>query len=65
MQVVELADVIFALSMEVLISVIFAQPLKAISRKKMAQLGFHKFVPARKLQCFTRPTQLGVLALIL
>ncbi len=42
MQVVELAGIILALSIEVLIGVILAQLLKAISREKTAWPGSHR-----------------------
>ncbi len=62
MQVIELAGVIFALSMEVLVGVILTQSVKAISRKKTAQPGSHGFVAAKKLHCLTKPMYLGVSA---
>ena len=65
MKVVELAGVIFTLSIKMLISVIFTQLLKATSGKKTAWLGSHKLVAAKKLQRFARQMHLGVLALTL
>ncbi len=50
---VELASVIFALSMGVREDIILAWPLKAISRDKTARLGFHGFMTAKKLHYFT------------
>ncbi len=44
MQVVELADIILALLIELLVGVILSQPLKATSGEKMARPGFHGFV---------------------
>ncbi len=63
MQVVELARIILALSIEVLIGVIFAQLMKATSGEKTAWPGFHGFVVARKLYRLIEPMYLGVLAL--
>ncbi len=51
-QVVELASIIFALSMELLVGVIFQPLLKAS----------YGFVAARKLYCLAWPTHLGLLA---
>ncbi len=62
MQVVELAGVILALSMKVLVGIILVQPLKAISGEKTVWPGSHRFVAARKLHHLARPTLLGVLA---
>ncbi len=62
MQVIELGDVILALSIEVLVDVILAQLLKATSREKTARPGSHGVMITRKLQCFTRPTYSEVLA---
>ncbi len=60
MQVVELAGVILALSIEVLVGVILAQLLKATSGEKMAWLGSHGFVVAKKLYCLIGSTHLGM-----
>ncbi len=68
MQVVKLAGVIFALSIGVLISVIFTQPLKATSGEKIVWSDFHEFIAAgaqKKLHCLVRLTYLGVSAPIL
>ncbi len=60
---VKLAGVILALSIEVLVGVIFAQLLKATSREKMAWLGFYRFIAATNLHCLARSIYLRVLAL--
>ncbi len=62
MQVVELAGVILALSMEVLVGVILTQSLKATSKEKMARSGSHRLIVARKLRYLARPTHLGMSA---
>ncbi len=62
MPVVELVGGTFALSMEVLIGVILAQPLKATSGEKTARPGFHGVVVSRKLHCLARPAHFGVSA---
>ncbi len=62
MQVIELAGIILALSMEVLEDVILAQPLKATSQEKMAWPSSHGFVAAKKLHRLAWPTHSGVLA---
>ncbi len=64
-QVVKLAGVILALSIEVLVGVILTKPLKTTSKEKTAQLGSHGFEVARKLHCFAGLTHLGVLGSIL
>ena len=63
MQIVELASVILTLAMEILVDVIFVQPLKAISREMTARPGFHGFVIAKKLHCLAIPIHLRVLVL--
>ena len=40
MQIIELAGVIFALSMEILVGVIFVQLLKAIKKNGLARLSW-------------------------
>ncbi len=62
MQVVELASVILALSIEVLVSVILIQLLKATSGEKTAWPGSLGVVASRKLYRLTRPMYLGVSA---
>ncbi len=62
MPVVELVGGTLALSMEVMVGVILAQPLKATSRKKTARPGSHGVVASRKLHCLTEPANLGVSA---
>ncbi len=62
MPVVELVEGTLALSIEVLVDVILAQPLKATSGEKTARPGFHGVVASRKLYCLAGPTHLGVLA---
>ncbi len=62
MQVVELADAILALSLEVLVGIILVQPLKATSGETTTWLGSHGVVAVRKLHCLARPTHLGVSA---
>ncbi len=44
---IKLIGIILALSIEVLVDVILAQPLKAISRERMAWPGFQGFVAAK------------------
>lgn len=61
-QVVELAGVILALSIKVLVKGIFAQPLKGTSEEITTWSSSHGFVAARELYCLARPTYLGVLA---
>ncbi len=56
MQVVELAGVIVALSIEVLVGIILAQLLKATSGEKTTRLSSHGFVTARKLYHLVGPT---------
>ncbi len=51
MQVIKLAGIILALSIEVLVDVILAQLLKAISGTKTAWLGSHGIMTTRKLHC--------------
>lgn len=63
MQIVELANVILALSIEMLVDVTFAQLLKAISRKKMTWLGFYRVIVIKKLHCFIKPIHSRVSAL--
>lgn len=60
---IELASVIFALLMEVLVDVILVQPLKATSREKTAWPVSHRFIIAKKLHRFTEPTHLAISAL--
>ncbi len=60
MQVVELAGIILALSIEVLKGIILAQLLKATSREKTARPGSHGFMTAKKLHCLVRLTHLRV-----
>ncbi len=55
MLVVELVGGILALSMEVLVGVILAQPLKATSREKTARSDCYGFVASRKLHCLVGP----------
>ncbi len=62
MPVVELVGGTLALSMEMLVSVILAQPLKATSGEKTAWSGSHGVVASRKLHCLARPAHLGVSA---
>ncbi len=62
MPVVELVGSILALSMEVLVGVILAQPLKATSREKTARPGSHGVVASRKLYRLVKPAHLGVSA---
>ena len=62
---VELKVVIFILSIEILVDVIFAQSLKATSREKMAQPSSYGFIATRKLYYVARLKQLRVLALTL
>lgn len=67
MQVVELASIIFALSMDLLVDIIFVQSLKATSKEKMVWLDSYGFVVARaskKLHCLIGPTHFGVSALL-
>ncbi len=59
---VELAGVIFALLIEVLVGVIFAQPLKTTSGEKAIWLGSHGFVTAKKLYCLIGPMYFAVSA---
>ncbi len=63
MSVVELIGGTLALSIEVLVDVILAQPLKATSGEKTARLGSHGVVANRKLYRLAEPTHLGVSAL--
>ncbi len=63
MPVVELVRGTLALSMEVLVGVILAQPLKATSgEKKTARPGSHRVVASRKLHRLAGLAHLGVLA---
>ncbi len=62
MPVVKLVGDTLALSIEVLVDVILAQPLKATSGEKTAQPGSHGVVASRKLHCLVGPAYLGVLA---
>ncbi len=64
MPVVELIGDILALSIEVLVGVILAQPLKATSREKTTRPGSHGVVASRKLYRLAGPAHLGVLALV-
>ncbi len=59
---VELAGVILILLIEALVDVIFAQPLKTISREKTDWPSFYRFIAAKKLHYFIRPMHLGVSA---
>ncbi len=61
MPVVKLVGCIFALSMEVLVDVILAQLLKAISGEKIARPGSHGVVASRMLHRLVEPANLGVL----
>ncbi len=63
MQVVELVGGTLALSIEVLVGVILAQPLKATSREKKTRPGSHGVVASRKLHRLVGPMHLGVSAL--
>ena len=62
---VKLAGIILALLIEILVSAILIQLLKATSGKKTAWPGFHRFVAAGKLHYLVKLTYLGMLALIL
>ncbi len=55
MQMIELAGVIIALSMEVLVGVILTQLLKATSKKKIARPDSHEVVAIRNLYCLIGP----------
>lgn len=61
MQVVELAGIILALSIQVLVDIILAQPLKIANKGKTAWPSFHKFVAAKKLYYLAKPMHLEVL----
>ncbi len=61
--VAELVGGTLVLSMEVLVGVILAQPLKAISEEKTARPGSHGVVASRKLHCLAGPAHLGMSAL--
>ncbi len=63
MQVVELAGIILALSMEVLVDVILVQLLKYTSGEKTARPGSHEVMTTRKLHRLVGPTHSGVSAL--
>ncbi len=62
MPVVELVGDTLTLSMEVLVGVILAQPLKATSGEKMARPSSHGVVASRKLHCLAEPAHFGVSA---
>ncbi len=62
MPVIELVGGIFALSMEVLVGVILAQPLRATSGKKTARPCSHGVVASRKLHRLVGPAHFGVSA---
>ncbi len=62
MPVVELVGGTLALSMEVLVGVILAQPLKATSREKMARLCSYGLVASRKFHRLVGPAHFGVSA---
>ncbi len=59
---VELVGGTLALSMEVLVGVIVAQPLKATSREKTARPYSHRVVASKKLHCLAGPAYFGVSA---
>ncbi len=60
MPVVELVGGTLALSMEVLVGVILAQPLKATSGEKTARPCSHGVVASRKLHRLVGPAHFGV-----
>ncbi len=60
MPVVELVGGSLVLSIEVLVGVILAQPLKATSRQKTARPGSHRVAARWKLHCLTGPAHLGM-----
>ncbi len=62
MPVVELVGGTLAISMEVLVGVILAQPLKATSGEKTARPCSHGVVASRKLHRLTGPAHFGVSA---
>ncbi len=62
MPVVELIGGTFTLSMEVLVVVILAQPLKATSGEKTARPGSHGVVASRKLHHLVELAHFGVSA---
>ncbi len=62
MPVVELVGGTLALSMEVLVDVILAQPLKATSGEKTARPCFHGVVASKKLHRLAGPAHFGVSA---
>ncbi len=62
MLVVELVGGTLARSMEVLVGVIHAQPLKATSGEKMGRPYSHRVVASRKLHCLAGPAHFGVSA---
>ncbi len=62
MPVIELVGGTLTLSMEVLVGVILAQPLKATSGEKTARPCFHGVVASKKLHRFTGPAHFGVSA---
>ncbi len=62
MPVIELVGGTLALSMEVLVGVILAQPLKATSGEKTARPCFHGVLASRKLHRLTGHAHFGVLA---
>ena len=61
---VELADIIFALSIKILIGNTLAQLLKIISKEMMIGPNFHWFIVVRKLYCLIKLMHSKVLALI-
>lgn len=64
MHMIELAGVIFTLSIEVQIGIIFTQSLKATGRDKTAQLSSHGFVIVKKLYYLIKSIYFGVLTSI-
>ncbi len=62
MPVVELVGGTLALSIEVLVGIILAQSLKAISREKTARPSSHGVATSRKLHYLAGPAHLGVSA---
>ncbi len=62
MPVVELVGGTLSPSIEVLVGVIFAQPLKATSGEKTARPCSHALVASRKLHRLAGPAHFGVLA---
>ncbi len=62
MPVVELVGGTLALSIEVLVGVILAQPLKVTSGEKTTRPCFHGVVASRKLYCLAGPAHFRVSA---